>query len=46
MKTSLTLLLVFGACYLFILEDIGKFVESHLGKYKKSLEAQEPLSDY
>jgi hypothetical protein len=45
MKTSLALLIVFGVCYLYILEDVGNFISFNLEKYKRSLETQDSLVD-
>ena len=41
MKTSFALLVALGVCYLYILEDIGKFITYNLDVYKRSLQASE-----
>ena len=41
MKTSFALLIAFGVCYLYILEDIGNFISFNLEKYKRSLQSQD-----
>ena len=40
MKTSLALLLSIGFCYLYVLEELGNFIESNLHQFKESLDAQ------